>query len=292
MAALTSYRYLRIGMVGAVVLIFVSILIERAEVDCFQTSISAYYYTPVRAIFVGSLMAVGLALIVILGRTPAIDICLNFAGMLAPIVAVVPTVNVGACWSIEPDPRPVDSNGELAPWVVANVDNNMLALLITGVGGLVVAAVIALIAWRRGGPEGPPPIHWGLVVTFIALVAVWWAFVSLDDFETRAHGAAAVLLFAFLVAAVFLNGAHLIRTDGPRGFAIAYLTIGVAMIVAAVVIWASEWDHEVLILEAIEIGLFGIFWIVQTAELWSERDDVTSPRAPAAPRATPADDRS
>jgi len=280
MAALTSYRYLRIGMVGAVVLIFVSILIERAEVDCFQNSISAYYYTPVRAIFVGALMAIGLALIVIAGRTGPIDVCLNFAGMLAPIVAVVPTVNVGACWSIEPDPLPVE-DGELAGWVVANVDNNMLTLLITGVGGLAVAAIIAVVGWRRGDPSGPPPIRWGLLVTFLALVAVWWAFATVDDFETRAHGAAAVLLFAFLVAAVLLDGVHVLRTGERPGFAAAYLAIGAAMLLAAVIIWAADWEHEVLVLEAIEIALFGVFWIVQTAELWRATDEL---RASSPPR--------
>jgi hypothetical protein len=102
-----TYRYLRLGMVGAVVLLAASIGIERSKVGCWQTSISAYYYTPVRAIFVGSLMAVGLSLIVYKGRGRGEDLCLNFAGMLAPVVAIVPTKNVGTCWSIEPRPSPV-----------------------------------------------------------------------------------------------------------------------------------------------------------------------------------------
>lgn len=33
--------------------------------DCWQRSISAYYYTPVRPIFVGGLMLIGFSLIVI-----------------------------------------------------------------------------------------------------------------------------------------------------------------------------------------------------------------------------------
>lgn len=51
-------------MVGAVLLLAASIAIERSKVDCWQTSISAYYYTPARAIFVGGLMVIGFALIV------------------------------------------------------------------------------------------------------------------------------------------------------------------------------------------------------------------------------------
>ncbi|MBA3654232.1 MAG: hypothetical protein H0W70_08560 [Actinobacteria bacterium] len=50
-------------------LLAVSILLEHHNVvgGCWQTSISAYYYTPVRAVFVGALMAIGLSLIVIKG---------------------------------------------------------------------------------------------------------------------------------------------------------------------------------------------------------------------------------
>ena len=43
--AIQTYRYLRLGLVGGVVLLAASILIERAEVDCWQTSVSGYYYT-------------------------------------------------------------------------------------------------------------------------------------------------------------------------------------------------------------------------------------------------------
>ena len=137
-AAITTYRYLRISMVGAVLLLAVSIAIERAQVDCWQTSVSAYYYTPVRAIFVGVLMAVGLCLIAIKGSTTWEDATLNAAGMLAPIVAVVPTSDVGTCWSQTPRPLPVNDDGQLADWVVANIDNNITALIVTGIVGLVV----------------------------------------------------------------------------------------------------------------------------------------------------------
>ena len=71
-----TYRYLRLGIIGAVVLLVISILIEHFKVTngvgnhCWQTSISAYYYTPVRGILVGSLFVIGFALIVYKGRTP------------------------------------------------------------------------------------------------------------------------------------------------------------------------------------------------------------------------------
>lgn len=55
------------------------------------TSISAYYYTPAHAIFVAVLIAIGAAMIVIKGTRGLEDILLNIAGMLAMIVALVPT---------------------------------------------------------------------------------------------------------------------------------------------------------------------------------------------------------
>ena len=88
--AIKTYRYLRVGMIGAVVLLAASISIEIVKAGCAQTSISAYYYTPARAIFVGAMFVVGVSLIVYKGRTPWEDNWLNVAGMLAPVVAVVP----------------------------------------------------------------------------------------------------------------------------------------------------------------------------------------------------------
>jgi uncharacterized protein YhhL (DUF1145 family) len=261
-AAIQTYRYLRIGIVGAVLLVTVSIVIERLDADCWQTSISAYYYTPVRAIFVGALMAVGLSLIVIQGRTTAVDVCLNFAGMLAPVVAVVPTTNVGECWSVPPNPLPVDEDGSLADWVVANIDNNVQALLVTGIVGLLIAAAIA--------HSRSNSVRWGLAVTLAFLVLAWLAFRYWDDFDIRSHAIAAIGMFAFLAVAVALN-AWAIRDDPEkRVYFVLYVAIVVLMVAIPVVLLPFDWDHKVLIIEAAEILLFGVFWLLQTAEHWSE----------------------
>lgn len=270
--AIKTYRYLRIGLVGAVFLLGASVLIERGEVSCWQDSISAYYYTPVRAILVGTLMAIGMALIAIKGRTTWIDVCLNFAGMLAPVVAVIPTTNVGTCWSVEPPADPV-VDGKLAPWVVANIDNNMWALILTGIVGLVVAAIIASIA---KGPQavmeiGTAGMRIGLAATLLFLVGALLAFRLWDSFYERAHGFAAVGLFAFLALTALLN-ARVVRSDPTkRVYFVLYLSIPILMVLAAILVQIPpDWDHRILVLEAIEIGLFGFFWSVQTVELWDE----------------------
>src|SRR5687767_10736268 len=104
-----TYRYLRLGLIGSAVMLGIAVTFEYLKgPSCFQTSISGYYYTPARAVFVGALVAVCVALIVIKG-TGWEDFALNVAGMLAPVVAFVPTVNVGECWSISLDPHPLTS---------------------------------------------------------------------------------------------------------------------------------------------------------------------------------------
>ncbi len=274
-AAIKTYRYLRIAMVGAVALLGVSIVIERTNVDCWQTSVSAYYYTPVRSVFVGMLMAIGLCLIVIKGSTPWEDATLNAAGMLAPIVAVVPTTDVGVCWSQSPGRLPVDDDGNLASWVTANIDNNITALLITGIAGLLVAAVIASIAThnvKAVAEVGDVGMRLGLLAAMVFLLVgaglfIWW-----DDFETRAHGIAALLMFFFLALAVGRNAWDHRRDDSPRRYFWLYAVIAAAMVTAPIIMFplGSDWRHMVLVLESTEITLFAGFWLVQTREHWGE----------------------
>lgn len=275
-ATIKTYRYLRIGMVGVVFLLAVSVGLERLAVDpsCWQTSISAYYYTPVRAIFVGGLLAIGLCLVVIKGRTWWEDGCLNVAGMLAPVVAVVPTSDVGSCWSQEPIPRPVEADGDLAAWVVANIDNNIRALLVAGIVGLVVAAVIASVATRNVlavARVGQRATRRSLLAAMVFLLGATAAYAWWDDFGTRAHGIAAVAMFVFLALAVGGKAWNLRHLPGKSRYVRLYAAIAVLMIGSGVVMFPlSGWDHRVLVLEATEIALFAAFWLAQTAEHWYE----------------------
>jgi hypothetical protein len=270
-AAIQTYRYLRIGLVGAVAFLAVSILIERGEVDCWQTSISGYYYTPVRAVFVGALIAVGLALIVIKGRTGWIDLSLNFAGMLAPLVALVPTTNVGDCSSVRQGLSPVNPDGSLASWVVANVDNNVWAALITGFVGILAWIVIVTFAKRSVGAVlevGSETLRRGLFAMTAFLVVVLLAFRFWDGFADHAHGWSAGGFFVFLAVAVLLNAREIRHDAGKRVFFTLYLATLVAMVLAVAPLLFSSWDHNVFVVEAAEILLFGVFWSVQTVELW------------------------
>lgn len=273
--AIKTYRYLRIGMIGAVVLLAASVLVERSKVDCWQTSISAYYYTPVRAIFVGTMIAVGLALIVYKGRNTWEDVCLNFAGMLAPVVAVAPTTDVGRCWSIQPNPLPVTDDGSLADWVVTNIDNNMDALLIAGGFGLATAAIVAMAvnrSVRAPFVKGDRGTRVSLAVTAVVLVLGWWLIQNWDEFSTRAHGLAAVLVFVFLIGAIIAKVVEQ-RNERNRSWFWIYAAVGMLMIVGGILIPATRIfeEHTVFALEAYEIAFFAVYWCVQTAENWNEK---------------------
>lgn len=277
-AATKTYRYLRIGMAGTVALLIAAVTFERAEVDCWQTSVSAYYYTPVRAIFVGGLLAIGLSLIVIKGSTAWEDACLNVAGMLAPVVALVPTSNVGKCWSVEPNPLPVKPDGSLADWVVANIDNNIQALLVTGFAGLVVSFLIASVATvatknlRAVAEIGETGTRLGLLIAFALIVVGYLAFRLWDDFDTKSHFVAAISMFVFLALAVSSNALQLRAKTDKRAYFRLYVGIAVLMVLAAAVLFTvtRDWDYKVLVLEASEIALFAAFWLVQTKEHWNE----------------------
>lgn len=284
-ASRKTYRYLRIGIVGAVVLLGASVLLERSKVDpdCWQTSISAYYYTPARAIFVGALMAIGLSLIVIKGSTAWEDGFLNVAGMLAPVVALVPIGNPGQCWSIEPEPLPTETNpaGDtvLAGWVVRNIENNVEALLWAGAAALLTAVVIAAISFAVGARRGERRTlsdlwtgpHRGTFFSLVAVTAFLAAgaalFVTWDRFEENAHGLAAYAMFGCLAAAAVVNAVEC-RKFGLRWYVRLYGLIAVLMGGAALMILVKDWDHKTLVLEIVEIGLFAGFWIAQTRELW------------------------
>ena len=272
--AIKTYQYLRIGMVLVVVLLAVSVLYERSRAPCWQPSISAYYYTPVRAILVGGLMAIGLCLIVIKGSTTWEDAALNTAGMFAPIVAVVPTSSAAAkCLWLKP------GEATSAESVAANIDNNVTALLIAGFLGLAVTLIIAIAVNRsiHGISQfGERGTRIGLLSAFVLLVAGALLFTFWDDFDTKMHGYAAVAMFAFLAVAVALNAWGHRYTRGLYFW--LYAVIAALMVFAAIVIFAvgTRWDHGVLILETIEIAMFAAFWIVQTVEQWS---DTTRARA-------------
>jgi hypothetical protein len=283
-----TYRYLRVSIVGMVVLLAVAVGIELVGGDSGQLdSISAYYYTPVRSIFVGALMAIGLSLVAIRGRDGAEDTLLNLAGMLAPVVALVPT----------PLSRP-GPDGEPERFVPADylpsIENNVTALVVVGVIGLGFAAWTA----HRNPVEIRRPALIGVAAGAVALLgfALWFA-LGRDSFVLGAHYLAAIPLFGCISAVAWINAraARDRRDDGPalrmlpaQRRAGLYRLIASAMVVTVVVagvlaaLQAAEitsFDSWLFYVETVLLALFVTFWLLQTAEYWEEGipDQVAAP---------------
>ena len=172
-----SYRYLRLAMVILVVTLGISIAIEVSRASCWQGSISAYYYTPVHAVFVGALVAIGVSLVALKGRNPIEDLFFNLAGVLAPIVAFVPTSQPGHVCS--------EPGDELTIRTSALVSNNVPALLAAATLPIVLAYAVAR---RQGKVEmaTPPRTNLvGLAVSVVLLVVgFWWYNAKGENFES------------------------------------------------------------------------------------------------------------
>ncbi|HUR13687.1 MAG TPA: hypothetical protein VM097_04260 [Mycobacteriales bacterium] len=264
--AVKTYRYVRLSMITLVLGLAAAVAVERLEVaaGCFQHSISAYYYTPVRGMFVGGLLGIGVCLVALRGNNDAEDALLNLAGMLAPVVAFVPTPSQGTCSSSP------GSGGDRD----ADVYNNMSALFVIGVLGL---AVTAWLLWKDQHRLRSSVVGFALGVALLVAAVLVFA-LARGFFVRNAHYAAAVTMFAAILGVVVLNALGFHRKQVAQGreptrpYTNRYAVIAGAMIAGAggIGVWdvAVGWDHAVLWIEGVLITLFGVFWAMQTEELW------------------------
>ncbi|MDT5078794.1 MAG: hypothetical protein QOJ80_3431 [Mycobacterium sp.] len=258
--ALDTYRYLRGGMPVMLVMLASALIVERATATCWQTSISAYYFTGVHAVFIGTICAIGTLLVVYRGSNDTEDVLLNLAGILAFVVAFVPTTRpVLLCGA---STLPVDAVSERA--VIANV----WALVVA----LAVSRAASWWMYRRTGtgrdrsPLGTVALWVQRAVLAVGLVTL---IVARTWFVANAHGIAAVTMFGAIIVTVVIN-AVLVHTR----YRVVYQVISVLMVltlVATVVVHfvLDDFNHIVLVVELLLIAEFGAYWVVQTVELWN-----------------------
>lgn len=292
LVALRTYAAIRMSMVAVILGLGLSVALEIRRVDgCVQRSLSAYYYTPVRPVFVGTLIALGVAMIALWGKTAAEDAFLNLAGILAAVVAFVPTLDANSCGlptgmraaALAPQPgRSLDD--VLIDANAPAVHNNFVVLVAVIVVALIGTAVAAIARVVRGGSAPSTPRRLGYAVTWLgAAVAVVFLLVvyrGADDnasfFNHSLHSWSAVALFAFVVLAV---GAAAVKERADSGVLtgceLIYWLLAAAMVGSALVIGvtggspdAEGWygRHSSFLLEAVLIVLLAVFWIVQTID--------------------------
>ena len=264
-----TYRYLRIGIAGTIVVIFVSVGLAAASVG-WLTSVSDYFYSPARDAFVGALIAATLALVALSGHGPERAL-LDAAALFAPLIAVVPTTLA-----------PVTVPGIIVPCTTrcfppafeADAGNGVITYLI--VGGLTVTVALLLVWLRQVSIVG---VGFSLVIACAVFltVALTWAFAR-EAFLQQGHFVATIAFFGLFATVAILNAFP--RRGAPPAPIFRALYTAIAILLAIVLVvyivllpQTSASDIPIaLIAEAAALALFIAFWVVQGIENWNEAD--------------------
>lgn len=254
--AIKTWRYLRLAMIALVIGLGSAVIYEvaRRGGDCVQTSISAYYYTHAQAIFVAALVAIGTCLICLRGSTDIEDVLLNVAGMLAPVVALVPTPGAGACASLPGLPR------DPTP----NIENNVTALLVMG---LMAFIVLTALSWRRPQPTLVRIGYAAALALWVGAGAVFLA--ARPTLVAHGHDAAAYTMFGCIILVAWINALSFKRKQGDPNARNRYSLVALLMLsVIPLLLFGGK--YSVLLTEIDAIALFAVFWAIQTEELWGQ----------------------
>ena len=306
LSAIKTYRYLRIAILVAIIALAASIIEEylKPGVGCFMGSLSGYFYSPVHSVFISVMVAVGVALLVIKGKTALEDTFLSLAGIMAPVVAFLPTTDDpnGACRNqlltvhdYLPQVAPYTAVSGLAPRVHellsrldpkfsdSSIRNNLVVLFYAGVAAIVIVFFGFLFQrWRKGGPVSEYTRGFWVNLGFgAALVLVLGLFLEFGyGFVLMQHAKAACAMLVFLAFAAITCWAAgpKERARRERNYARAYGAIGALMLLTGLFfVFTYEWgnrswfgNHFVLVIEATEMLLFFVYWLIQTVDRWVE----------------------
>lgn len=264
-----TYRYLRLAIILLTMLLGTAVGLQIiADGGAVLPSVSAYYYTPARGVFVASLCAVGACMIIHRGRSDLEDVLLNFSGYLAFFVAFVPTAREDASAG--------EGNVVIPTDFVDAVINNTWAILVVGAVAFVVEMAVLPQRERsthsRGGKAA-------LVFSALAYLGLLLFFLlARQSFLDWGHGLAAIVLFLGIVGVVGVNGVAMARARQEAGHTrttrwLNRYTYGFfGMILSAlliVVVVRPFLDQWIFVLEAALIAQFLGFWITQTVERWT-----------------------
>lgn len=270
-----TYQYLRIGIGAAGILIGVAIAVDLINGGVARPSISDYYYSDARNIFVGALVAVSLGLFALSGYGPQ-RVLLDAAAMFAPLIGLIPA------------PR--------ATWDEGAADRGVWTYLVFGTMLLVFVVVLRAVKNRQGVPfDDPTGFHLSIAIAVAWLILLAGTFLTCPELLRAAGHLAAAGLFFFLIAVIALvHWRERIPKRDPdpdpltpqppapatKSQKTIYALIGFALLTdVLLLISANFWGKEfgwpvVAVLEAVALVLFSFFWFVQS---WQRRGDVHPP---------------
>lgn len=285
-----THRYLRLSLVFVVFALLASVAIQTvvASWEPFALgwnmlpSLSHYFYTPARNVFVAALVAASLALLALSGRNRA-TILLDIAAVFAPLIALVPT-------GIDPG-HPID--GLTCPGTEDCVPAAYLDDVRAGVATyavVVIAVVIAMAVIRANRKIATPGA--GLVSTIAVVTAVvvaGLAFVpglnaefpfNFWPYPPSIHFAVTLIFFGIFAAVPILHSRGPVDdTETPPTARqrsiyrwVARLLIADLLLLLAAFFFRDRLGAFPLVLigEAAALCLFAWFWWVQTLQRWSD----------------------
>jgi hypothetical protein len=269
-----TYRYVRLGIIGAVLAIFVS-LIAVGTTTGWPTSISALFYTPGQTVFVGALFAISLGLLALSGHSVE-QALLDLAAIVLPLIAIVPTViQTGDVPGLTVEC--VDSTSCVPAEYIPDIANGMVTFAVIGGTGVVVAVVLALV---QRTISGGLLVAIAVAAAMIAGMTIWWA-VDPASYVPSAHHVSTVAFLArmALVALMAAAGAGGTSYRTLYGVLSALFVLSLVFVLVASVLGAADGEGSaapaaplLLIGEAVALALFGMFWLAQTAQKWNEVD--------------------
>lgn len=278
-----TYYGLRLGMVVLGLMLYCSIVAILFRYGCSQGSISGYYYTPARPVLIGTLVAIGVGLIIYRGNTTRENTLFDIAGFLAMMVAFVPTsppTPGTGCNRQEEllNPDLAMLVGADAAREIENAYAERLNDIVSSATGISVfslffaaAAAIGLSRLLKPRFVAARPVladerKKSLLFVLVLLGAGSAVYIySRESFLGVAHLGSAILFFSLILWIIFLNAGYSKR---PLYKAL-YRSIGFGTMAAAVVVLAL-WPlgiPGIFWLETVGIAGFIAFWLVQTKQL-------------------------
>lgn len=265
-----TYRYLRISIVGSVVVLFLALAVVTAGIGPV-TSLSALFYTPGRSLFTGTLFAVALALLALAGRSVE-QVLLNLAALFAPIIAIVPT-------PIAPGDAPhvaARCPGGY-PCVPVTFIPEVHVGIVTFAVAAVLGAALALVLGRVQRLLTTGVVLAAVVAAVLAAIMLVWAFADVGSLLAVGHLVSTAGFFG-LMAAVAVVSALGARGRWRRIYLAVAIGMGVLLVYLATVMIARLAGADqagqpwVLVGEVGLVALFAVYWLAQTAQRWNEVD--------------------
>ena len=202
---------------------------------------------------------------------------LNFSGLMAFVVAIVPTVPDDLCGP--------NAYSQTLPEIASAVRNNVRSLIFVTALAALIGGLLRRRSAARDAVANPSPLT---VVVSVACGVVLLGELALflllrPRFIAVSHGVAAMTMVAGVIAVMVLSALRTeerhetVRHEDRRGtseipspltYKTIYLLIAglllVTLVVALLAAWMTNFDHVILWIELIVIVLFGAYWAVQT----------------------------